>query len=149
MIEFKNAIQLIPQDAHAHYKLGLAYLKRGGFTDLQKSFQEFKKAADLDTTIIDAQLKLGELYLLSQRFAEAQEHAERVLKAAPDNLEAHALLGNTYAGQRKLAPAIEELRTALRLNPKLTKTYLNLATIHLLNNDTAAAEKVYRDALTS
>ena len=41
----------------------------------------------------DAQLKLGELYLLSQRFPEAQESAERVLKAIPDSLEAHALLG--------------------------------------------------------
>ena len=48
VIEFKNAIQLVPQDAHAHYKLGLAYLKRGGLPNLQKSFQEFKKAADLE-----------------------------------------------------------------------------------------------------
>ena len=36
---------------------------------------------------------------------------------------------------------------ALRLDPKQIKTYLNLATIHLMNKETAVAEKVYRDAL--
>ncbi len=73
VIEFKNAVQLDAQDPHAHYKLGLAYLKKGGLPNLQKAFQEFKRATDLDANMRDAQLKLGELYLLSQRFPEAQE----------------------------------------------------------------------------
>ena len=42
IIEFKNAVQLDPNDAQAHYKLGLAHLKKGGLADLQKAFQAFR-----------------------------------------------------------------------------------------------------------
>src|SRR5262245_7908284 len=39
ILEFKNTIQLDPEDAQAHYKLGLALLKRGsGPADLQEAF---------------------------------------------------------------------------------------------------------------
>ena len=69
IIEFKNTLQIDPEDAHAHYQLALTYIKQGGLPNLQKAFQALKKSVDLDPTNLDAQLKLGEFFLLSKRFA--------------------------------------------------------------------------------
>jgi tetratricopeptide (TPR) repeat protein len=120
IIEFKNTVQLDPKDAQAHYKLGLAYLKKGGLPNLQEAFQEIKKSVNLDPNSLQAQLKLGEFYLLSKRFNEAQEKAEHVLQRESNSVDAHILLGNAYAGQQNLASAIEALQTALRLDHPLS-----------------------------
>ena len=147
IIEFKNAIQLDPNDAQAYYKIALAYLKKGGLLNLKQAYQAFSKTAELDPNLLDAQLKLGELYLLSKHFSEARTKAELVLQRDADNIEAHLLLGNAYAGEQQLDKAIEALHAALQLDPKRTATYLNLAALHLINQDTNAADATYREAI--
>ena len=48
IIEFKNALQLVPKDAQTHYKLGLALLKRGnGPADLQEAFHAISKSVKI------------------------------------------------------------------------------------------------------
>src|SRR4029434_4878937 len=126
--EFKNAIQLAPEDAQAHYKLGLALLKRGsGPADLQEAFHSISKSVKFDATNLEAQLKLGEFFLLSQKFDKAQDKAELVLEREPNNLAAHLLLGHAYSGQRQFDKAIAAFQTALTIDPKRLQTYLNLA----------------------
>ena len=70
VLEFKNAVQLAPDDAQAHYQLGLAHLQltvehrnRGALTDLRAAFRALHRSVQLDAKNMDAQLKLGELYL--------------------------------------------------------------------------------------
>ncbi|MBK8276977.1 MAG: tetratricopeptide repeat protein [Nitrospira sp.] len=68
IIEYRNVIQLDPQDADAHYRIALAYLKLGGLPNhLYQAFTELRRAVELDNTNQDAQLKLGELYILGHR----------------------------------------------------------------------------------
>src|SRR5207253_773451 len=69
IIEFKNVLQLDPKAAQAHYKLGLALLKRGGGQpDLQEALRSLSQSVKFDATNLDAQLKLGEFFLLSRQF---------------------------------------------------------------------------------
>jgi tetratricopeptide (TPR) repeat protein len=71
ILEFKNAIQLAPENAQAHYKLGLSLLKRGsGPADLQEAFHSISKSVQFDATNLEAQLTLGEFFLLSRKFAK-------------------------------------------------------------------------------
>ena len=103
ILEFKNAIQLDPEDSQAHYKLGLALLKRGsGPADLQEAFRSISKSVKCDATNLEAQLKLGEFFLLSRKFDQAQDKAGLVLEREPNNLAAHLLLGHAYSGQQQL-----------------------------------------------
>ena len=134
ILEFKNAIQLDPEDAQAFYKLGLALLKRGsGPSDLQEAFHSISKSVKFDATNLEAQLKLGEFFLLSRKFDKAQEKAELVLACEPNNLAAHLLLGHAYGGQQQFDKAIAAFQTALTLDPKRLQTYFNLATQYQLH----------------
>jgi len=63
-IEFKNVIQLDPQDAMAHYELGRVYLK---LKNIRGAFQSFKQATELKPEHYNAQLQLGNIYLLSKK----------------------------------------------------------------------------------
>jgi Tfp pilus assembly protein PilF len=45
------------------------------------------------------------LHLLARQFDQAQDKAERVLEREPDNIKAHLVLGNAYAGQQQLDDA--------------------------------------------
>ena len=115
--------QLDPEDAQAHYQLGLASLKQGKPQNLQEAFRAFAQAVQLDPGNIDAQLKLGEFYLLAREFDQAQDKAELVLKHDPDQIEAHLLLSKAYAGQNELSQASTVLQTALTFDPKRTRIY--------------------------
>src|SRR5262245_59773781 len=123
VIEYRNALKLDPKDAQAYYKLALAYLKQGELPQMQNAFQALQKSVDLDASLTDAQLKLGEFYLLAQKFDEAQEKATLVLQNDPNNIEAHTMLGGAYAGRKELPQAIDALRTAISLDPKLIRAY--------------------------
>src|ERR1017187_2986997 len=57
-LQFKNAVQLGPKDADAHYGLAQAYLALGGF---QQAASELYKATELDPKNAKAQLSLAEL----------------------------------------------------------------------------------------
>src|SRR5215470_17573726 len=63
VIEFRNILQIDPNDAGVHYQLALAYMKLGGRPNLAAAFVELNKTLDLDKTHADAHLKLAELYL--------------------------------------------------------------------------------------
>ena len=143
VIELTNALKLDPKDARVHYKLALAYLKQGDLQHLQKAFHALEQSVALDPSLTDAQLKLGQLYLLANKFDEAQGKATLVLHGDANNVEAHIILGGAYAGEQDLHQAINALRTAIRLDPKLIGQYLNLAELYRLNKDIQAAEKTY------
>lgn len=56
VLQFKNAVQLGPKDAAAHYGLAQAYLALGGF---QQAPAELYKATELDPKSAKAQLSLA------------------------------------------------------------------------------------------
>ena len=154
VLEFKNAVQLDPNDAQAHYQLGLAHLQmtaeprdRGALTDLRAAFRALHRSVQLDAKNIDAQLKLGGLYLLAKDATEAQAKAEFVLKNAADNVEAHILLSQAYASQGEWDKAIATLRTALSLEPARIALALQLAELYQHHNELDAAEKTYQSVL--
>jgi Tfp pilus assembly protein PilF len=148
LLEFKNVVQLDPQDAATHYRLALIYLKLGGTTNLQDAFAELSQTVQLDKTNRDAQLKLGELYLLGKEPAKAREQADIVLVSAPQNTEGLILKGRSLINEQHYAEAIAELKKAVELDPKNMRTYIELARAQVFAKDTPAAEETLKKALT-
>ena len=148
-IEFKNAIQIKPDDANAHYSLGLAYFRLGGPSYLPAAFKSFSKAAELNPGHLDAQTKIGEFLLLSRDVEKAVQQAELVLAKDKGHLDATILLANTKAAKRKFAEAKTLLTALAEAHPESTKPRLALSTIHLASGDKAAAIDVLKKVIAS
>lgn len=146
-IEFKNAIQIKPGDAGAHYSLGMAYLKLGGPTYGPAAFKSFLKAAELDPNHLDAQIKVGELLLLSRDVDKAAAQAELVLSRDKGNLDATILLANAKTSKRKYAEARELLTALAKAHPESTKPLLALSTVHLVSGDREASKEILKDVI--
>src|SRR5262245_42397634 len=147
LIEYQNVAKADPKDADAHYRLALAYLKLGGFTNLQAAFAELTRSVELDKTNWDAQLKLGELYLLGNEPTKARERADIVLVSTPQSQEGLILKGRSLVNEKRYQEAIVELKKAIELDPKNMQTYIDLARAYFASNDPTAAEATLKQAL--
>jgi len=94
IIEYRNAIQIDPNFADAHYELARSLMKKGDWTH---GFQELTRTIQLAPSNLKAQLDLAEMYLASHRFQEAHDHADLVLKSDPHNAQAEVVLSNSDA----------------------------------------------------
>jgi tetratricopeptide (TPR) repeat protein len=148
LLEYKTLAQLAPQDADAHYRLALTYLKLGGRINLQEGFAELSRTIALDKTNQDAQLKLGELYLLTNAPTKAREQAEIVLVSAPQNTQGLILHGRSLIGEQRYQEAVAELKKAIELDPKNLHAYIELARAQVFAKDPASAEATLKHALT-
>ncbi|MFQ5561493.1 MAG: tetratricopeptide repeat protein [Nitrospinota bacterium] len=59
VIEFKNAVKIDPDNGLGHYKLGMAYVRKGNVPGLQQGFKELTKAVERNPELLDAQMKLA------------------------------------------------------------------------------------------
>ena len=111
---YRAAIERFPDDPAPLVNLGM--IRLGHFGDAGEAEALFRRAAELDPTLIEAQANLGLALQEQGRFDEAIEHHERVLAAQPRVAEyrwnrglANLILGKFGAGWedyelRKLGP---------------------------------------------
>ena len=116
ILEYRNVVQLEPNNAKARYKLGLAYLRMGR---LREAYGEILKTVEIDPQMLEARNQLGGLYLLSGDRAKAREQAEAILAKDAKNSGGHLLLSNIALPERKLDDAIAESRKAVEGDQKL------------------------------
>jgi len=67
--------------------------------DIPGAIAAYNKAIDLDPQAADVRAELAALFLRHDRVDDAVNQAEQALKVAPDNAEAHRVLGLVYAAQ--------------------------------------------------
>jgi tetratricopeptide (TPR) repeat protein len=149
-IEFRNAIQIDDRLAAAHWGLSKAY---EGLQRLPESFEELKRAVELDSTNLEAAVKLGNLYVAGSRgradlIAEGERLAKLVLQKEPNNIEGHILLGSVLFAQNQRDQAFQELNHAVDLDPKRVESYLSLARFYIVTNDQAKAEDTFKRAIS-
>jgi len=127
IIELKRVIELNPNDAKAHYNLGIAYSMKGL---VDQAMVEHKRAVELEPNHMDAHLRLGGLYALKRRFDQAILEYRLVLELNPDHARAHSGLGMAYARKGWIDQAITELRRAIELDPSDADTCIVLVKLY-------------------
>ena len=136
-LELKNAIQIDPKYADAHYLMGQVAMKRGKY---QQAFKSFSRAVELKPDNLDAQVHLGRLFLLHGDVARAQEKVDLVLKADARQTGGKLLQGSILIARKEwgaLAPLGEGLIAGGVTRPD---PYLMLALARSSLNNAAGAE---------
>ncbi len=148
-IEYRNAIRLDKGHIPSYLGIAKAFQQMGRPQDAIATYQEILR---LDGKNVQAKLRLGEYMLIAGTrnpdvFKQAQQMAEEVLQAEPENIEALILLGNVHSGRNETAKAVPLYEKALSLEPSNLSATLNLAAVQLRNKDAAHAEETFKRAL--
>jgi len=117
IIEYKNVLQIDPNDAEAHYELAKAYLIQN---DLPKGFWELRETARLDPTNLDAKLQYGQLARAGGELEEALQQAEDVIAAEPERAPAWVLKGQVLERMDRIEEAEEAYRKGVELDAEDT-----------------------------
>jgi tetratricopeptide (TPR) repeat protein len=122
--EFQKALEINPEDARSHSKLGVALARVGRFSE---AVSECRKAVELDPAYADAYMNLGIALAQKGKPNEAIPHFERSLQLSPDNTEAHANLAAALISEGRIDEAIAHCQKALSVNPDYPLAHANLA----------------------
>ena len=83
----------------------------------------------------------------ARKFRQAEALYRRIVKADPDNWEAHNNLGNLLADRADLTGSAAAFRRALAINPEYADGHNNLGTVLCETGDLDGAVASYRRAL--
>jgi tetratricopeptide (TPR) repeat protein len=152
-IQYRNATQIDPRFAQAHYQLGQAYLKVG---DRSAAAQEFTTTVELAPNNYDAHAYLADL-LTSWRAPDgspsqdylkvARQHLDLIRDKQPNSPETHAAWAMYDAAQNNVAAAMQEMQQAINAEPRRSDFYLSMASFQLRANLPDRSEASFKKAI--
>jgi tetratricopeptide (TPR) repeat protein len=119
-------IDAAPQSPFLYDLLGQLWMNDKSYGEAQTAF---KKAIELDSSMLVAYMNLGQSYHQSGRTDDALREYETVLTKDPKVLQAHMLLGIIHESRKEYDKAKERYEATLKLNPKFAPAANNLAWI--------------------
>jgi tetratricopeptide (TPR) repeat protein len=130
------------------YAPGYALIARGEYGD---AIAAFRKAADADPLVTDPALRSPEVMqsiaaAKQGRLADARSRLEGAA-ALRDSSEAHRLLGMIYWANGQDDKGFEQLRIAIRLNPRDERSRLSLARVLSSTGRDADAERILLETI--
>jgi tetratricopeptide (TPR) repeat protein len=113
-VEFKKALELDPNDAHAHERYADNLGVLGGRE--QEALAEINRAHRLDPLSPDIGVEVGIVYIDARRFDEAIVMCKKVANENPTFATAHSCLASAYWGKHMYPQVIEEQKVYGRLS---------------------------------
>jgi tetratricopeptide (TPR) repeat protein len=156
-----------PNRAQAYYHLALASgyeeqaVSEGRPEFITRAIEEYKLALNADPASPQLNLALANLYFHTGRSREAESTVRGLLKSAPDDIDAHKLLGRIYLrtlseGQNApaasspsgnvLSLAIAEFEKIVSLQPKDVEDRMVLGQLYTIKHDQKKAEEQFKTA---
>ena len=118
--EYKKAMELNPYDGTSYLMLGILYQAK---EEEEKAKNYFAEAEKIISNPFQFYLQRGMAYLQKDELDKAYQDAGAALKLAPDNINAHFLIGNVCEAQGHIAEALQHLEVVANApdgDPKLT-----------------------------
>jgi tetratricopeptide (TPR) repeat protein len=143
IIEYKNALQIAPNDAKAHYGLAQAHLAA---KEPQKAYWELLETVRLDGSNLDARLAVGQFMLLGKEdeFQQALQQSEAVIQTDPNRWEGYVLRAAALERLKRIDEAEADYKKAVELQPEKSELVRTLAGYYVRKGDRAAAEPLYQ-----
>jgi tetratricopeptide (TPR) repeat protein len=148
--------------AYYHYSLGHMYADlasiNGSPDYIRKAIENYKLAIKEDPKTPMLSEELSELYIQTGRLREAQSDAEDALKANPNDVNAHRMLGRIFTRQigdsqehrideSMLKKSIDEYKKITELDPKDVDSWLMLGRLQKVAQSSVEAQNAYKKAL--
>jgi tetratricopeptide (TPR) repeat protein len=142
VLEFRNAVQLLPGNAESYYELGLAYLNSGNY---RSGVEALLRAAALDPENSGAQLKIAELTSATG----SEDLGEGVLESAEKRLMAILAVLPEMGDARGLSlpSQTRELEELAARDPRNRDVKSRLVRAYMLERNFPAAERTVESVL--
>jgi tetratricopeptide (TPR) repeat protein len=141
ILEYKNVLQLDPNNAPAHWGLAKSFLAT---KKVREGYWELHETARLDPKNLDAKLQYGELSRLLGEADEALKQADEVIAADPNRWEPYILRGQALELQKRPQDAKEAYLKALEVAPNEPTPLLALSDYYMRSGDAKSAEPLLR-----
>ena len=120
----RNAVDLLPNDAEAHFNLAYGLQLQGRLID---AVEQYIKALQIKPDHADAYNNLGNALKMLGRLEEAEIFCRQAIAIQPDMANAHNNLGNVLQERGQWSQAQLSYREALKYKPDWAEAYNNLA----------------------
>ena len=146
IIEYKNVLQIEPENATAHEALSNAFLR---IQKPREAYWEMSETVRIDPSNIDARLRYGTISAAIGDFDLSFEQANAVLELDSDNPRAFMLRGQANEQLGKLDLAEEDLRSAILAEPDAAAFNFLLAGFYERQSEHDKAEAAYREVIAT
>jgi len=144
LVEFHEALRLIPDLDRAHLGLGAALQGKG---DLDGAIAEYQTVLKQHPNDAHAHNNLGSALQMKGDAPGAIAEYRKALESEPNDAVTHFNLGTALATNGKVQEAVEAYRTATRLDPDLFQAYFDLGGLLRDNNQPREAVSAFREYL--
>ncbi len=144
LIPMQKAAALSPNDAEAHFNLGVVLMELG---HPDKAEASYRRTLKIKSNYAEAHNNLGNIFKDLNQLEDAEACYRRALKIKPNYTEAHYNLGKALNDLGHLDEAEVSYRRALEINPFFLEPHYNLGNTLREMGRLKEAEASYRRAL--
>ena len=115
VIEYKNVLQIDPNNARAHYQLAKSHLQQG---QAKEGFWELRETVRLDPKNHEAAVQFAQIAIYAGELEEALKRADAVIAADPKDEKAWLVKGQAHDALKQPAEALMAFQKALEVAPE-------------------------------
>jgi tetratricopeptide (TPR) repeat protein len=141
---FQNALRNDPDNAVAHYQLGLAFMQQ---RNEARAESEWREAVRIRPELTDAQRALAALELRHGDVDALLQTAQQIITAQPYAADGFILRGVAELSRQKYGDAQQDAEQAAQRAPQNPAPSVQLGNIQLAQKHYSEAEKFYQQAL--
>lgn len=142
LVEFRQALRMMPDLDRAHLGIGAALQGKG---DLDGAIAEYRILLKRHPNDPGAHNNLGTALQQKGDVAAAIAEYRVALQFQPDDALTHFNLGTALSTKGQAEEAVGEYRTAIRLNPDLVQAYFDLGSLLKNTDQTREAIDAFRE----
>ena len=125
---FQRAISITPENAIAHYNLGLSYLASVGKTE--KAKEHFREALRISPNYVDARNNLAGALFAEEKYIEAAAEYSKILETDRDNALALFNLGIVFERGNQTLTAIDQFKRLTKAHPHHIEGWLKQISLY-------------------
>lgn len=152
---YEEDIRINPDDASAHYSLGLYYYVTNNYP---RAIESFKQVIRIKPDYADAYKGLGDAYSGLKDYPKAIESYKEAISIKPDYIEAHNGLERAYDGFISIGlhyeisgdyqKAVESYKQVIRIKPDYAEAHKRLGDAYNGAKDYPKAIESYKEAIS-